>query len=64
MKIKCESQAARISLQDYEGHRLRVNKLYTFNTGLDLSYNMEAAAHKIGVNLIRKERNYWFSEEK
>lgn len=32
--------------------------------GFDLLYNMEAAAHKIGVNLIRKRRHYWFSKEK
>lgn len=35
--MKCESQAARISRRDYAGHTLRVNKLYTFNAGLDLS---------------------------
>lgn len=26
------------------------------NVGFDLSYNPEAAAHKIGVNLIRKKK--------
>ncbi len=34
----------------------RVNKLYTFHMGFDLLHNIEAAAHKIGVNLIRKGR--------
>lgn len=37
LKMKCESRAARISRRDYRGHTLRVNKLYTFNAGLELS---------------------------
>ncbi len=32
-----------------------VNKPHAFHTGFDASYNMEAAAHKIGVNLIKKK---------
>lgn len=40
-----------------------VNKLCTVKMGFDLSYNMEAAAHKIGVNLIRKRGHDWFSKE-
>lgn len=59
LKIRCHSQVSRISLQDEGGHIARVNKLYTFNIGLDLLCNTKAAAHKIGVNLLRKGRHYF-----
>lgn len=41
-----------------------VNTLCTVNTGFDPWYNMEAAASKIGVNLVRKRRHYGLSKEK
>lgn len=33
----------------------RVNKLHAFRIGLDVVCNMKAAAHQIGVNLIKKK---------